>query len=283
MSTPCLYSIIRYAPFAETEEFANIGVVLCAPKRHLFLFKLTKRNDSRICSFFRDDLIFPKAKDAIQRELELVQKSIESFSSAEQVAVFFRNYTAKRESIFQFSTIRVTVPDSPIAEIERIYNKFIKLSEYTPERREEILNKELKNRFKKYSDLKNVFKKEQIGGELIKLTIPLAAKLDNNIVCTIKPLAFDQTEASKMMDHCETWVARLLRASNEGLINKNGILIPVDGPVNPTTKSKNAMNAIEKTIEGHGIKCIRHDAESEIIAFARATLMLDNSDKNPAL
>lgn len=32
MTTPCLYSIVRYAPYAETEEFANIGVLLCAPK-----------------------------------------------------------------------------------------------------------------------------------------------------------------------------------------------------------------------------------------------------------
>ncbi|WP_165738082.1 DUF3037 domain-containing protein, partial [Enterobacter hormaechei] len=26
MTTPCLYSIVRYAPYAETEEFANVGV-----------------------------------------------------------------------------------------------------------------------------------------------------------------------------------------------------------------------------------------------------------------
>lgn len=47
MTTPCLYSIVRYAPYAETEEFANIGVLLCAPKENYFDFQLTKRNDSR--------------------------------------------------------------------------------------------------------------------------------------------------------------------------------------------------------------------------------------------
>ncbi|MEI6957517.1 DUF3037 domain-containing protein, partial [Klebsiella pneumoniae] len=70
MSTPCLYSIVRYAPYAETEEFANIGVVMCAPKENFFDFQITKRNDSRVRSFFHDDCIFPIAKDTIQRELQ---------------------------------------------------------------------------------------------------------------------------------------------------------------------------------------------------------------------
>ncbi len=48
MTTPCLYSIVRYAPYAETEEFANIGVLLCAPKENYFDFQLTKRIDSRV-------------------------------------------------------------------------------------------------------------------------------------------------------------------------------------------------------------------------------------------
>ena len=70
MTTPCLYSIVRYAPYAETEEFANIGVLLCAPKENYFDFQLTKRNDSRVKNFFHDDCIFPVAKDSIQRELQ---------------------------------------------------------------------------------------------------------------------------------------------------------------------------------------------------------------------
>ena len=33
MKYACLYSIVRFAPFAETEEFANVGIVLTAPVR----------------------------------------------------------------------------------------------------------------------------------------------------------------------------------------------------------------------------------------------------------
>lgn len=31
MKYSCLYSIVRFAPYAETEEFANVGIVLTAP------------------------------------------------------------------------------------------------------------------------------------------------------------------------------------------------------------------------------------------------------------
>ncbi|MBX6951192.1 DUF3037 domain-containing protein, partial [Providencia rettgeri] len=41
MKIPLLYSIIRYAPYAETEEFANVGVVICSPKTNEICFNLT--------------------------------------------------------------------------------------------------------------------------------------------------------------------------------------------------------------------------------------------------
>jgi hypothetical protein len=34
------YAVVRFMPFIETREFANVGVVLIAPKTGKFLFKL---------------------------------------------------------------------------------------------------------------------------------------------------------------------------------------------------------------------------------------------------
>jgi hypothetical protein len=31
MRYACIYSIVRFAPFVETEEFANVGIVITAP------------------------------------------------------------------------------------------------------------------------------------------------------------------------------------------------------------------------------------------------------------
>ncbi len=119
MTTTCLYSIVRYAPYAETEEFASIGVVMCAPKESFFDFQLTKRNDSRVRNFFHDDSIFPMAKDAIQRELQFAKAQASQIIAPQQLAQFFRYFTTKKESIFQFSTVRVVLSPNPGAELGR--------------------------------------------------------------------------------------------------------------------------------------------------------------------
>ena len=39
----CHYAIIRFLPYPETQEFANVGVVLACPESGYFGFKLEKR------------------------------------------------------------------------------------------------------------------------------------------------------------------------------------------------------------------------------------------------
>ena len=53
MAIPVVYAVIKFRPYTETEEFANIGVVACAPDAGFFAFKLEK-NFTRITSFFKE-------------------------------------------------------------------------------------------------------------------------------------------------------------------------------------------------------------------------------------
>ncbi|MBU3893030.1 DUF3037 domain-containing protein [Serratia rubidaea] len=272
MNTPCLYSIVRYAPYAETEEFANIGVVLCAPKKQAFHFKLTKSNDARVSAFFRDDTIFPYARDAISRELKMAQEQVKHLESPDDLAQFFSYMTAKRESIFHFSSTRVVLTSSPEKELNLIYDKFINHSEYNKERREDILARELKSRINSYSELKNAFKKETLGGELTRFSMPFVAKSDGEILCAIKPLSFGQSEPGKMMEHCDSWVARVSRAASEGLLSLSNVLFTIDGHERPSDHEARAMNEIRKTFDKNGISHYKHNDESSIISFAKAAL-----------
>ena len=47
----CQYALLRFRPFAETGEFANVGIVLLAPEARFFGFRLLKRY-GRITQFF---------------------------------------------------------------------------------------------------------------------------------------------------------------------------------------------------------------------------------------
>lgn len=272
MTTPCLYSIVRYAPYAETEEFANIGVVLCAPKNRTLYFKLTNGNDARVSAFFRDDTIFPLAKDAVARELQLAQEHTHSFKTPADFANFFSNLTAKKESIFHFSSTRVVMAQSPEKELHSLYEKFINHSEYSKERREQILTKELRARINSYSELKGAFKEDTLGGELTRFKMPFVAKDNSKILCAIKPLAFTQKEPGKMMEHCDSWVARVTRAANENLLNLANVLFTIDGHVAPSASESKAMSEIRKTFDKYGLAHFKHDDESSIIDFAKHAL-----------
>ncbi len=48
----CQYAIVRFMPYIETGEFANVGILLWAPKTRYLGFKLLRRKHARITQFF---------------------------------------------------------------------------------------------------------------------------------------------------------------------------------------------------------------------------------------
>lgn len=129
-------------------------------------------------------------------------------------------------------------------ELALIYNKLINHAEYSKEKREYILAKELKSRLNSYSELKNTFKKETIGGYLIRFSMPFVAINDNEILCTIKSLSFGQKESGNMMEHCDSWVARVIRVANENLINFVNVLFTIDRYKKSLAAGAKAMDEI---------------------------------------
>lgn len=138
MTTPCLYSIVRFSPYPETEEFVNVGVVVCAPKKKFFDFQITQRNDFRVCDFFHDDCIFPIAVDTFCQELIFAKAKSSEVVGVQPLAQFFNYFTAKRESILHFSPARVVMTSNPKAEMEKIYNKYVNHSDYPPKKRHSL-------------------------------------------------------------------------------------------------------------------------------------------------
>lgn len=274
MTTPCLYSIVRYAPYADTEEFANVGVVICAPKERYFDFRITKRNDSRVKNFFHDDCIFPVAKDAFNRELTLAKYHASNIFSDKELAQFFRYFTAKKESIFHFSTTRVRMTHDPKQELDSLYSHYVNHVNYTKERREEVLATELKRSIERIDGLKNAFRNDSIEGLFTKFTMPLVAKRAGIIKKAIKPLSFSQSEPGKMTEHCDLWVNRIKRAAEEELLNIDDVLFTVEGPKNATPSQLKALDFIYKTMDKNEINHWPVSDSEQTIKFAKEVLII---------
>jgi hypothetical protein len=71
----CMYAVVRFMPFAETREFANVGVVVIAPKFGLYDFKLAPQKLGLVTQFFDDldGMVYKHVIEGFEAELERVR------------------------------------------------------------------------------------------------------------------------------------------------------------------------------------------------------------------
>ena len=69
---PCLYAVVHFAPFVETGEFANVGIIMMAPEQRYFGFKLMGRRHSRVTHFFEqlEAKVFRATMNTLREELD---------------------------------------------------------------------------------------------------------------------------------------------------------------------------------------------------------------------
>lgn len=274
MKTPILYSFIRFLPFQESGEFVNIGLLMCEPKKKKLTYKLVKKNDARVNHFFHNSKIFNNVHYLINDQLKYITKviNVDSFNSDQEIINFFNHYTEEKNGLFQFSNSAISLVENPEKEFNNIYTKFIKLAAVPNENKETLIIKGYKSLFKhENNQLLMKYKEHKVQGDIAKFSLPLALKSkpenDVQILKAIKPLAFDQSETPRMIEHCDTWISKINRADEEGLLRKEDILFTLG---NDETKENNKMfNIIKKSFDRAKIQHLNWDDNSNILLFAK--------------
>lgn len=272
MKTLMLYSFIRYLPYFESGEFVNVGLIACEPKKQKLSYQLVKKNDSRVNNFFRNSKIFYSVRTVIDEQLDYIRNKINErgFSNEQEIIEFFHHYTERKDGIFQFSDAVVALTDNPEMLFSEVYEKFIKLACVGNESQENQIIKHYRTLFKADNDpLLQNYKQHRVHGTISKFVLPLALKNNDNkqILKGIKSLAFDQTETSSMIEHCDSWIARINRASEENLLDKGNILFALDTA--DTALKQNILTTIKRTFDHNNIQHTDWRNNHEIIKFAK--------------
>jgi len=266
MKYACLYSIVRFAPFAETEEFANIGIVLTAPAVARMEYRLARKNFGRVNRFFECPDLFAKAMEVAEAELDQVKVFTLGATEA-QIASHFRFLTEAKESLVRFSPMRPIMVTDFATTLSELYGRYI----------ERQLNDLPRCEAKMVMDIRQLFKAVEINsfhdttlmGELARLHLPLVHHAEES-VAAIKPLAFDQAEPSNILAHCDGWLAKLERANEERLIQYENVLMPITFPSNETSeRHKKAAQKATESIRKRGILWVDISQHAEITGFAR--------------
>lgn len=127
MKTLYQYTIVRFLPFAETGEFANVGIVLCAPDAGVFAFQLIPTPSERVQQFFPqlDNTLLPDTLKLLTDELNRIQQLTEQQTSP-QLFDTVQELIRPREQLIRYSGLRsVLSPTKPTELLAQLTDELV--------------------------------------------------------------------------------------------------------------------------------------------------------------
>ena len=153
------YAIIRFQPHVETEEFANIGIVLVAPRMSYLDFRLETKRLGRLTSFF-DTVETATIRSVIKNydtELKRIKdlgghtgsgQSRFEFEQRDNAEHLFHALTKDREGIIRFSDARFAMTDNPRAKLDELFDNYVRQNFARSIYREGLLEKQVRSLLK---------------------------------------------------------------------------------------------------------------------------------------
>lgn len=265
----CKYVVLRFAPYSETGEFANVGVLLYSKTHNSFVFKLDVIDiGARVSKFFHinDKKVFKFAMASYQKELAFIQEQVAHHHMTAQEA--FEFLVKPRATLLRFSEIRTVITDSIDGTLNSIFGRMVSHSSASQVKNRQKLSSLLRSQldslrlerpFRKHKFAKSVFEatydfiqlNEQ--GEPLKLIQPI----DINGRLTPK-------EIFGVVDNNEV---RLNRMASLGILPKK-VLLPFSLNQNRTQEVDAAWSIVKDELSSIG-KLVDIHNEAAIEEFAK--------------
>lgn len=273
MKTLYQYAIIRFLPHAQTGEFANVGIVVCAPEQAVFEFRLAPARFARVTDFFDDveGKLYTTTIATVKNELDRL-KEFTTNQFGQDLVTVMNELVRPRETLVRYSELRTMYIDKKPAEVaDQLFAQLVHRTFLTEAYQEQLMVRAIKTQLK--AEKLTHFRRLALAGRFDEITFPLVAKTNDTFV--IRPLAFQQKNITNMMDHAQTWLGRFARlAQNDALKNEN-ILLPLQGPTANTSKLIGAFGEVKREFDKIGVQVVGHNDTRAISAFAKEALLTD--------
>lgn len=271
---PCRYAIVQFLPFAETGEFANVGIVIACPSTGYMNFQLQTRRWGRITAFFEEvrSPIYRKAIQAMALELERVRLAIanlrEDARRADAVRLLFEDLVHPREAIFRFSQARAVAAEDPAQTLSELFQHYVERSFATPEYIEKTITKRV-HQLLKQADLKDPFRQERVGNDEVHANFPFVQRIETAPVKIIKPFNLSQDAPNDILEHGSAWVAKVRHLNKRHLLPSN-VLFAVQPPPEGEPKRFAAFKEICEDLREQRVLVVNQASDQEILDFATA-------------
>ncbi|MEA3640663.1 MAG: DUF3037 domain-containing protein [Lamprobacter sp.] len=273
--TPCQYAIVRFMPYVETGEFANVGILMMAPAAGYFGFELLTRRHGRITTFFEelDAKVFQRAMVEFKEELERVHTLLKSqgfdrhlkTNNIEFAKRMFAEVLRPRETIVRFSEQRVVLADDPAQTLKELFAFYVERNFVTKAYRETVLESGLRQLFSR-NQLGERFHRAKVGDDEFNVTFPFVELRDDRPTKVIKPLNLAQSETTKILEHANKWEFRVRRLRQRLALPEN-ILFAFEGPEEPGQRAR-ACHEATSMLRDTGAVVLPYRDRTEILEFA---------------
>ncbi len=222
-SRACQYAIIRFLPYPETGEFANIGVVLACPDAGYIDAKLMpSRRTRRVTGFF--DQIEAKVVRAVvvdlQREIERIKGWVAERphpDNAMLVRQAFDNLTRPRETLMRSSEARVVLAAEPAVTLSELYARLVE-REFDGNAQQDRQAERAVRAIIRGANVRGGFSPGSIGDDELHAFLPFVRMHGETPVAAIKPLDLAKDEPTKVFDAGGLWVDRVHRMRRRNLL-----------------------------------------------------------------
>ncbi|MDM5178241.1 DUF3037 domain-containing protein [Massilia sp. DJPM01] len=276
MSIPCLYAIVRFCPFLETEEFANAGIIMIAPEHGFFAYKLITRRHARVTNFFEqlDGSVFKTAMQNLREEFERAAAMLRThgidkkykLNDVEFSKSLFAEIVRPREAVIKFSKVRGVLADDPETKLEDLYGYYVERDFVTKEYREAVLERTMR-RWIFDAGIASKFDKMEVGNDEYHATFPFVEQDGTRVVQAVKPLNLAQDQPSKILDHGGQWLFRIHTLQRKHLL-PNRILFAVEGPDGQGPRHR-AYDDIVGNLRDSGATVYSYSEKEQIMRFVQ--------------
>jgi hypothetical protein len=270
----CQYALLRFRPFVETGEFANVGIVMMAPEARFFGFRLLKRY-GRITQFFHqlDRKVYLQGRELFKEELdrftgELRRLALDGRKTQPDIPLarnLFNELVRPREAMLQFAEQRVVLADNPKEKMAQLFDHYIERNFVTKEYQERLLESTVRKLLFR-GQMGTQYRPGKIGTPDFTVNFPFVLMEDGKAQRIIKPLYLAQGDTTKILNHGGQWVDKVRRLRKRNALPKD-VLFPVTAP-QTDTKAYDAFTEIRDELVTIDVQVVPANDESGILKFA---------------
>lgn len=221
----CNYTVLRFLPYSESEEFVNLGIAMACPDLHWFDFRIEMRRVERITGFFpelkhnKDSFI--EGRKLFKKELERVREMLHDGHAknqpqfkelARQFNHTFLTLVRPREEAFYFSNPRTCLVDDPAVTLNALFDRYVERSfAQRHEYQETLMEKRLRTVFSANQILCH-YHEHTFSGDLCTAHFPFVRQNGGlQFTRAIRPLDLDKAETHRIVSHADAWRSKLER------------------------------------------------------------------------